>query len=81
MRTLVAGMILAMLASTACAQDASSLGGGMGGKGGKGRKPAQNTEQQAADKAKQKVADEAFKAALKRIPDPKEKYDPWQNAR
>jgi hypothetical protein len=65
-RTLVAGMIIAMLASTACAQDASSL---------------QNTEQKAADKAKQKAADEAYKAALKRIPDPKEKYDPWQNAR
>ena len=31
--------------------------------------------------AKQKAADEAYKAALKRIPDPKEKYDPWQNAR
>jgi hypothetical protein len=57
-------MIIAMLASTAWAQDASSLGGGMGGKGGKGRKPAQNTEQKAADKAKQKAADEAYKAAL-----------------
>ena len=78
MRTLAAGMIIALLASTACAQDASSLGGG---KGGKGRKQAQTTEQPAADKAKQKAADEAYKAALKRIPDPKEKYDPWQNAR
>jgi hypothetical protein len=80
-RTLVAGMIIAMLASTAWAQDASSLGGGMGGKGGKGRKPAQNTEQKAADNANQKAADEAYKAALKRIPDSKEKYDPWQSAR
>jgi hypothetical protein len=79
-RTFVAGMIIALLTSTASAQDAS-LGGGTGGKGGKGRKPAQNTEQKAADKAKQKAADEAYKAALKRIPDPKEKYDPWQNAR
>ena len=78
MRTLVAGMIFALLASTACAQDASSLGGG---KGGKGRKSAQNTQQQTADKAKQKAVDDAYKAALKRIPDPKEKYDPWQNAR
>jgi hypothetical protein len=77
MRILVAAMTIAMLAGTACAQDAGSLGGGMGGKGGKGRKPAQNTEQQKADKDKQKAADEAYKAALKRIPDPKEKYDPW----
>jgi hypothetical protein len=43
-RTLVAGMIIAMLASTACAQDASSL---------------QNTDQKAANKARQKAADEA----------------------
>jgi hypothetical protein len=81
MRALVAGMIIALLASTACAQDASSLGGSTGGKGGKGRKQAQNTEQPAADRAKQKAADEAYKAALKRIPDPNEKYDPWHNAR
>jgi hypothetical protein len=77
MRLLVAATIVAMLVSAASAQDASSLGGG---KGGKGRKAPQNTEQQSADKAKQKAADEAFKAALKRIPEPKEKYDPWKIA-
>jgi hypothetical protein len=77
MRTLVTALVIAMVAITANAQDASSLGGGMGGKGGKGRKPQQDTTQQKADKDKQKAADEAYKAALKRIPDPKQKYDPW----
>jgi hypothetical protein len=49
--------------------------------GGKGRKAHQNTEQQNADKSKQKADDEAYKATLKRIPEPKEKYDPWNFAR
>jgi len=41
--------------------------------------------QQADDKPKQdnkpKVDDKAYKAALERIPEPKEKYDPWGVAR
>jgi hypothetical protein len=79
MRLFLAGIIIAMLANSTYAQDVSTPGIGMGRRGGKGRKPAQNTEQQAADKAKQKAADEAYKAALKKIPD--QKYDPWQSAR
>ena len=75
MRLLTATLTLVLLAGPAYAQN-------MGGKGGgKGRKAQQNTEQQSADKAKQKAADEAFKAAVKRIPEPKEKYDPWGVAR
>jgi hypothetical protein len=35
----------------------------------------------AAKKAKQKAADEAYQAAVKRIPDPKQKYDPWKIVR
>ncbi|MCP3372529.1 hypothetical protein [Bradyrhizobium cajani] len=30
---------------------------------------------------KPKVDEKAYKAALERIPDPKEKYDPWSGAR
>ncbi|MCP3388532.1 hypothetical protein NLM27_07005 [Bradyrhizobium sp. CCGB12] len=30
---------------------------------------------------KPKVDDKAYKAALERIPEPKEKYDPWGGAR
>ena len=54
-----------------------------GGKGGgKGRHSSpQNTEQQKADQQKKKAADDAYKAGLKIIPDAKEKYDPWRNAR
>jgi len=29
------------------------------------------------DSATKKVDEKAYKAALERIPDPKEKYDPW----
>jgi hypothetical protein len=68
--------MIAALPTALCAQDASNLGSGMGGKGGRGHKQTQKTDPQKTDKDKQK-ADEAYKAALKRIPDPKEKYDPW----
>jgi hypothetical protein len=37
-----------------------------------GAKPADNTP---------KVDEKAYKAALERIPEPKEKYDPWGGAR
>ncbi|PWT84765.1 hypothetical protein ACRQ5Q_15565 [Bradyrhizobium sp. PMVTL-01] len=37
-----------------------------------GAKPADN---------KPKVDEKAYKAALERIPEPKEKYDPWGGAR
>lgn len=34
-----------------------------------------------ADQKKIKVDEKAYKEALKRIPEPKEKYDPWGGAR
>jgi hypothetical protein len=37
--------------------------------------------QQKADPGKPKVDEKAYKAALERIPEPKEKYDPWGAAR
>jgi hypothetical protein len=33
------------------------------------------------DQAAKKVDDKAYRAALERIPEPKEKYDPWGIAR
>jgi hypothetical protein len=33
------------------------------------------------DQKKSKVDEKAYKEALKRIPEPKEKYDPWSGAR
>ena len=38
-------------------------------------------EQKKFDPARPKVDEKAYKAALERIPEPKEKYDPWGAAR
>ena len=80
MKILVAALALVLLASPAYAQNVGGMGG-MGGKGGKGRNAAQNSEQQKADQQKKKAAEDAYKAGLKMIPDAKEKFDPWKNAR
>jgi hypothetical protein len=59
---------LALLAAPASAQ----FGGGKRNRGGDDKK----------NEAKTPRADEkAYKAALQRIPEPKEKYDPWGIAR
>jgi hypothetical protein len=71
MRLLVATLTIALLAGTANAQSV----------GGKGRNSSQNTRQQKADQQDKKAADDAYKASLKIIPDPNEKYDPWRNIR
>ena len=64
MRTFtIAAFILALLAMPVHAQ------GRRGGQGG--------DEQKAKQDNKPKVDDKAYKAALERIPEPKEKYDPW----
>ena len=69
MRTLAIAMaVLALLAVPVQAQ----MGGGKRGQ------KSDNTN--AADK-KPKVDDKAYQDALKRIPEPKEKYDPWSGAR
>jgi uncharacterized membrane protein len=78
MRILGAVLALALLLSPVYAQNAGGMGGGRGG--GKGRAP-QNSDQQKADQQKKKAAEDAYKAGLKMIPDAKEKYDPWKNAR
>ena len=67
MRILViAAAVLALVGSLAQAQ----MGGGR-------RQPS---EGQKADN-KPKVDEKAYKAALERIPEPKDKYDPWGGAR
>jgi hypothetical protein len=68
MRTFtVAAVILALVAIPAHAQ--------MGGKRSRG------DDDKKTDQKKPKVDDAAYKAALERIPEPKEKYDPWGVAR
>ena len=68
MKTLtVAAVILALVAMPAHAQ--------MGGKRQHG------DDDKKTDQKKPKVDDAAYKAALERIPEPKERYDPWGVAR
>jgi hypothetical protein len=70
MKTLtVVAALLALLMMPAQAQM-----GGMGGKRGHGGESK-------SDEKKPQVDEKAYKDALKRIPDPKEKYDPWSGAR
>jgi hypothetical protein len=40
-----------------------------------------NDAQTKADPGRPKVDEKAYKAALEKIPEPKEKYDPWGMAR
>jgi Spy/CpxP family protein refolding chaperone len=73
MRTLaMASAVLALVAVPAHAQ--------MGGGGKRGHK-ADDTAKTDDQKAKAKADDKAYQEALKRIPDPKEKYDPWAVAK
>jgi hypothetical protein len=62
----VAAVMLALIAIPAQAQ--------MAGK-------RHQSEDKKTDEKKPKVDDKAYKAALERIPEPKEKYDPWGVAR
>jgi hypothetical protein len=43
---------------------------------GQGKRPHGGDEKKAKDD-RPKVDEKAYKAALERIPEPKEKYDPW----
>jgi hypothetical protein len=63
----IAVALLALIAAPAHAQ--------MGGK------RSRTDDSAKADPAKKKVDEKAYKAALERIPEPKEKYDPWGVAR
>ena len=68
MKTLMAAVaLLALIAMPAHAQ----MGGGKHGGGGDAK----------PDLPTKKVDEKAYKAALERIPEPKEKYDPWGIAR
>jgi len=44
-----------------------------------GKRPHEKSEKQSATKPQ--VDEKAYKAALEKIPEPKEKYDPWSGAR
>jgi hypothetical protein len=63
----IAAVALALLAAPAHAQLNNKRHAGDG--------------QKKADPGRPKVDEKAYKAALERIPEPKEKYDPWAVAR
>ena len=72
MRTLaMAAAVLALVVVPAHAQ----MGGGK--RGHKTDDPAKSAD----DAKKKKADDKAYQEALKRIPDSKEKYDPWAVAK
>jgi hypothetical protein len=63
----IAAVMLALIAAPAYAQ--------MGGKRNHG------DDNRKTDQKKPQIDEKAYKAALERIPEPKEKYDPWGVAR
>jgi len=69
-------MAVAMLVLVAVPAQAQMGGGGKRG-GQKADDPAKTDDQ----KAKAKASDKAYQEALKRIPDSKEKFDPWAVAK
>lgn len=68
----IATAVVAVLALLAAPASAQFGGGGKRNHGGDDRTNAAKTP---------KVDEKAYKAALQRIPEPKEKYDPWGVAR
>jgi hypothetical protein len=69
-------MRILIIVTTVLALTAASVQAQMGG----GGRRQSNESGQKADSTP-KVDEKAYKAALERIPDPKEKYDPWGGAR
>lgn len=67
-RFMVAAAVLALVAAPASAQ----MGGG---------KRHRGDDSAAKQSNGPKVDEKAYKAALDRIPEPKEKYDPWSGSR
>ena len=71
MRTLIAAAIIALLAVAAHAQGA-----------GKVTRPSQpQAAQKTEDLAKKKADEKAYRDALDKIPESKEKPDPWRTMR
>ncbi len=71
MRILIGALAIALMTVAAHAQDMA---------GGRGKRHQQDT-QKTEDKAKTKADEQAYKEALKRIPVPNEKPDPWKSVR
>ena len=85
MRIALIAMMIGVLALPAYAQTMNGIGAGQGaGQAGRhGTGPSQQETAAAAAKKKeeQKANERAYNEALKRIPTPEKKYDPWGNVR
>jgi hypothetical protein len=68
MRILIASVAMALMIVSAHAQDM-------------GKSTKHQRTQKTQDPAKMKADEQAYKEALKRIPDSTKKVDPWQNVR
>jgi hypothetical protein len=75
-RSLAAVLLVALACVAQGAANAQGMAGGAPGemKGGRGHKGANDYKK---EDARPKVDEQAYKEALQKIPDSKEKYDPW----
>jgi hypothetical protein len=84
MRTFIVAAVIALLTVPAYSQvGGGGMGGGMGrgGGGGGGKGAKTSSTDSAASAAKKKAEDKAFNDAVKRIPNPEKKFDPWGGVR
>jgi len=83
MRFVSVALALAIVTGSAVAQETPDAVRGVRGVGGEGsgRRAAPSPEQQKIDWEKKKAAEDAYKSALKGIPDSKIKADPWRGVR
>jgi len=86
MRIVLIAMMIGALTLPASAQTMNGIGGGQGagqaaGRPGSGPSQQETAAAAAKKKEEQKANEKAFNEALKRIPTPEKKYDPWGNVR
>jgi hypothetical protein len=79
MRPFIVAIVMAGLTVPAYSQVGGG-GGGISGAGGVGRGGSARTAP-TVDPAKKKAEDKAFNDAVKRIPLPEKKFDPWGEVR
>jgi hypothetical protein len=79
-RMLLAALLVALVGAAQGAANAQGFGQGQPGemKGGRGHKGANDYKK---EDSKPRIDEKAYQEALQKIPDSKEKYDPWGGVR
>lgn len=78
----VGALALSIVPSSAQVGGINGIGAGQGaGRAGAGGSPQQTPEEIAKKKEEDKVREREFTDAVRRIPAPAKKYDPWGNIR